>query len=58
MAERQHEALAQAKSSADQYIREVAGTSPAEQITTAKGLLDSGTITAEEFAGIKAKALA
>jgi predicted ferric reductase len=58
MAERQHEALAQAQKGAEQYIRQVAGTSPAEQIATAKALLDSGTITAEEFASIKAKALA
>ena len=46
----------------DDYIRSVAGTSSsggaAEQIAEGKRLLDSGAITAEEFAALKAKALA
>jgi len=58
MAERQQEALLKAKSDTDTYIRSVAGTSPAEHIAAAKELLDSGAIDADEFAKLKAKALA
>jgi Short C-terminal domain/Phospholipase_D-nuclease N-terminal len=41
----------------DQYVREAAGGS-AHEIAKAKELLDSGTITQEEFEAIKARALA
>jgi hypothetical protein len=58
MAERQRATLQRAKSDTDAYIREVAGKSPAEHIAEAKSLLDAGTITPEEFARLKAKALA
>ena len=58
MAERQRASLQRAKTDADAYIREVAGKSPAEHIAEAKSLLDAGTITPEEFARLKAKALA
>ncbi len=58
MARRQREAVERAKSDTDTYIRQVAGKSPAEQIADAKTLLDAGTINAEEFARLKAKALA
>ena len=58
MAKRQQDALRKAKAQTDSYIRDVAGKSPAEQIADAKSLLDAGTITAEEFARLKAKALA
>jgi Short C-terminal domain/Phospholipase_D-nuclease N-terminal len=58
MASRQRAAIEQAKSDTDAYIREVAGKSSVEQIGEAKALLDSGAITAEEFAQLKAKALA
>ncbi|GEA85689.1 membrane protein [Cellulomonas gelida] len=59
MAERQAAAVRQAKHDTDSYIREVAGTkSAAEHIADAKALLDSGAITPEEFAQLKAKALA
>jgi hypothetical protein len=58
MAERQQQALQKAKVQTDSYIREVAGKSPAEQIGDAKALLDAGTINADEFARLKAKALA
>jgi len=57
MAERQRTAAQRAKSDTDAYIRQVAGKSPAEQIADAKALLDAGTINAEEFAKLKAKAL-
>ena len=58
MAERQRAALRRAKSETDAYIRDVAGKSPAEQIADAKALLDAGTITGDEYARLKAKALA
>ena len=58
MAERHFAATQAAKAQTDSYIREVAtGQSPADQISTAKALLDSGAITADEFARLKAKAL-
>jgi hypothetical protein len=58
MAERQRTALQRAKSDTEAYIKGVAGKSPADQIADAKALLDAGTITADEFAKLKAKALA
>ena len=58
MAGRQREALRSAKADTDAYIREVAAKSPADQIASAKALLDAGTISADEFARLKAKALA
>ena len=58
MAERQRAAMQRAKSDTDAYIRDVAGKSPADQIAQAKALLDAGTINADEFARLKAKALA
>ena len=54
---RQHAALNRAKSDTDAYIRGVAGKSPASQIAEAKALLDAGTISPDEFAKLKAKAL-
>ncbi|HWJ86282.1 MAG TPA: SHOCT domain-containing protein [Cellulomonas sp.] len=58
MAERQISAVKAAKADTDSYIREVAGKSPADQISDAKALLDSGAINDAEFAQLKAKALA
>jgi uncharacterized membrane protein (DUF485 family) len=59
MAERQAADVRQARADTDQYIQSVASTSsPAEQITSAKALLDSGSITQTEFDQLKAKALA
>ena len=58
MAQRQHQAMERVKSDNDSYIRQIAGKSPADQISEAKALLDAGTITADEFAQLKAKALA
>ncbi|QZT62881.1 PLDc N-terminal domain-containing protein [Mycolicibacterium austroafricanum] len=53
-------ALAQAQSDrkrADDYIREAAGRSPAQEIADAKALLDAGVVTADEFDRLKAGAL-
>jgi hypothetical protein len=58
MAERQRAAVKSARDETDAYIRNVAGKSPAEQIADAKKLLDAGTINGDEFARLKAKALA
>ncbi|GAA2754259.1 SHOCT domain-containing protein [Amnibacterium kyonggiense] len=46
-----------AQAAAETFIRDVAGTSPAEEIRTAKALLDAGTITPEEFETLKTRAL-
>jgi hypothetical protein len=49
----------QAESQFAGYVQEVAGSSsPADQIASAKKLLDEGTIDAQEFESIKQKALA
>ena len=60
MNERQMADVTQAQAEQEKYIRQVAtpSQSPAEQIASAKGLLDSGTITQTEFDALKAKALA
>jgi len=42
----------------DTYVRSVAQTDPAEQISKAQQLLSQGAITQEEFDQIKSKALA
>ena len=57
MARRQQAAAQRMQTEAEAYIKQVAGKSPAEQIADAKRLLDDGTITADEFARLKAKAL-
>lgn len=58
MAERQRAKMMALRQQNDDYIREVAGSSPADQIASAKGLLDSGAISAQEYEQLKAKALA
>ena len=57
MGQRQRVAVEKAMSETDAYIRQVAGKSPADQIADAKKLLDSGVISADEFAKLKGKAL-
>ncbi|MBD8079354.1 SHOCT domain-containing protein [Cellulosimicrobium arenosum] len=59
MARRQAAMVAAAKQDTDSYIRDVATkSSPADQIASAKALLDAGTISQPEFDQLKAKALA
>jgi ABC-type multidrug transport system fused ATPase/permease subunit len=58
MAGRQQASVQKAKAETETYIKTVAGKSPAADIAEAKALLDTGTISADEFAKLKAKALA
>ncbi|MGB3186958.1 MAG: SHOCT domain-containing protein [Ornithinimicrobium sp.] len=59
MAERNASSMESMRAAQEGYIREVAGkASPADQIAQAKTLMDQGAISAEEFEGLKAKALA
>ena len=58
MSERSMEQMKAQQAQQAEYIQSVAGTSsPADQIASAKQLLDSGTITQAEFDAMKAKAL-
>ena len=61
MSQRAIEQQQQVQAAQSEYIRSVAGSSgssSADQIASAKSLLDSGTITQVEFEALKAKALA
>jgi ABC-type multidrug transport system fused ATPase/permease subunit len=58
MAERNQKQVQAAQQQTDEYIRNVAGSDPAEQIAKAKQLLDAGTISSAEFDALKQKALA
>jgi len=60
MSERQMQAAAEQQAAQEKYIQQVASpqVDPAEQITKAKTLFDSGVIDQAEFDSLKAKALA
>jgi predicted PurR-regulated permease PerM len=59
MAERNVQQAQAAQAQADDYIRSVAAQNdPSEQIRKGKELLDSGAITQDEYAALKARALA
>ncbi len=58
MAERNQARNQAMQSALDQRVREASGTGAASEITEAQRLRDSGAITEEEFAQLKAKALA
>jgi Short C-terminal domain len=58
MAERSSAQAQAMQSQQEAYIKNVAGTnSPADQVTQAKSLLDSGAISQSEYEAMKAKAL-
>jgi hypothetical protein len=57
MAERSARDAAEAQSATNDYIRQVAGSSSADEIAKAKSLLDAGTITSQEYEALKAQAL-
>ena len=57
MTERSMERARKNQETSDAYIRRVAAASPSEEISKARALLDSGTISADEFDMIKGKVL-
>lgn len=57
MAERSTREARDFQKSTDTYIRSVAGSSPSEEISKAKALLDQGAISASEFEALKSRAL-
>ncbi|EOR68978.1 PLDc N-terminal domain-containing protein [Yersinia enterocolitica] len=57
MAQRYRASVQKSVSETNEYIRHVAGKSPAEQIADAKKLLDEETITESEYQQLKTKAL-
>lgn len=58
MAERAQNQAQAAEAAAESYIKEVAGTSTADEIVKAKQLLDSGAISDTEYTSLKARLLA
>lgn len=57
MPDRINEQAREARDATDAYIRDVAGSSPADEVAKAKALLDAGTITPDEFAALKARVI-
>ena len=57
MSERARAAAQAARQQTDDYIKQAAGRSPAQEIADAKSLLEAGTINQAEFDALKAKAL-
>jgi len=57
MSERARDQAMQAKAQTDDYIKQAAGRSPAQEISDAKTLIETGAITQAEFDTLKAKAL-
>ncbi|HSN36248.1 MAG TPA: SHOCT domain-containing protein [Arthrobacter sp.] len=57
MTERSMERARRDQEAADAYIRQVATASPTEEISKAKALLDSGTISPDEFQRIKTRVM-
>jgi hypothetical protein len=57
MSERAAARAQQGRAAADDYIRAAAGSSPADDITKAKALFDSGAITQAEFDSLKQRAI-
>jgi hypothetical protein len=57
MPDRINDQAREARDATDAYIRDVAGSSPADEVAKAKALLDAGTITQDEFAAMKARAI-
>jgi len=58
MAERGAREQQQEQQATDAYIKQVAGSSPSDEIAKAKALLDAGTITQDEYDSLKSKILA
>ena len=60
MAERRKAQMEKAEAAQKAYIQQAAGSAaaPADQIASAKALLDSGAISQDEYNTLKAKALA
>ena len=61
MAQRQAKDVERAQAQFDEYVRQAVGSgstsTPAAEVERAKALLDSGAITPDEFAKLKAKAV-
>jgi hypothetical protein len=57
MTARAREAATAAQQQTDDYIKQAAGRSPAQEIADAKALLEAGTISQAEFDALKTKAL-
>ena len=58
MSQRRADEAAQVRRAQDEYIRDVAGSSSAEELAKLADLRDKGVISDEEFAAQKAKILA